>query len=334
MTRIERKRRRRRVRVDRVYDGDMYVRVNSVGTEGERPFILVPGIGVSSTYFERLAPHLNEFGPVHALDLPGFGGVPHPNSTLSIRQYADLVGKVIDEMDLTDPIIVGHSMGSQVVSDLVSRRPELTTMVLIGPVVVPGQRRIPTQAVRFLQSSWHEPLTVKILAVSSYVFCGFKWFSRILPEMLSYPIEEALPKIRAHTLVIRGEYDAVAPREWVERVGELLPSSRLWEIPGAAHSVMYAHAEEVAKLCVDHARRTVADGDDDTLRVLEDHPAASDDQEPDAPQPKVIAEAVKGRIEETIGILTDDDDRVEAGKSQAAEAIASIDHDGADGARH
>ncbi|HXH33744.1 MAG TPA: alpha/beta fold hydrolase [Plantibacter sp.] len=332
MTRIERKRRRRRVRVDRVSDGDMYVRVNSVGTEGERPFILVPGIGVSSTYFERLAPHLNEFGPVHALDLPGFGGVPHPNSTLSIRQYADLVGKVIDEMDLTDPIIVGHSMGSQVVSDLVSRRPELTTMVLIGPVVVPGQRRIPTQAVRFLQSSWHEPLTVKILAISSYVFCGFKWFSRILPEMLRYPIEEALPKIQAHTLVIRGEYDAVAPREWVERVGELLPSSRLWEIPGAAHSVMYAHAEEVAKLCVDHARRTIADGDDDTLRVLEDHPAASDDQEPDRPQPEAIAEAVKGRIEETIGIITDDDDRVEAGKSQAAEAIASIDHDGAGGA--
>ncbi|ROR80466.1 Pimeloyl-ACP methyl ester carboxylesterase [Plantibacter flavus] len=327
MSRIERKRRKRSVRVDRVYDGDVYVRVNSVGSSGDRSFILIPGIGVSSTYFERLAPHLNEFGPVHALDLPGFGGVPHPSSTLTIREYADLVGRVIDELDLKDPIIVGHSMGSQVVSDLVSRRPELSTLILIGPVVVPGQRRVLTQAVRFLQSSWHEPLTVKVLAVSAYVFCGFKWFSRVLPEMLTYPIEEALPKVRAHTLVIRGEYDAVAPREWVERVGELLPSSRLWEIPGAAHSVMYAHAEEVAKLCVDHARRTVADGDDDRLQVYPEDSDGSDDKEPEAPQPAAIIQAVGGRIEETIGIVTDDDDRVAEGKSQVADAVASIDHD-------
>ncbi|MGK9149325.1 alpha/beta hydrolase [Plantibacter flavus] len=327
MSRIERKRRRRKVRVERVYDGDTYVRVNSVGSGDNRSFVLIPGIGVSSTYFERLAPHLNEFGPVHALDLPGFGGVPHPASTLTIREYADLVGKVIDELELDDPIIVGHSMGSQVVSDLVSRRPELTTLILIGPVVVPGQRRVLTQAKRFLQASWHEPLTVKVLAISAYALCGFKWFSRVLPEMLKYPIEKALPDIQAHTLVIRGEYDAVAPREWVERVGELLPSSRLWEIPGAAHSVMYAHAEEVAKLCVDHARRTAADGDDDTLRVLEDEASASDDKRPEAPQPEAVLAAVEGRIEETIGIMTNDDDRVEAGKSKAAEAIESIDHD-------
>jgi hypothetical protein len=31
------------------------------------PFVLVPGNGVSSNYFERLAPNLNEHGPVHAL---------------------------------------------------------------------------------------------------------------------------------------------------------------------------------------------------------------------------------------------------------------------------
>ena len=51
------------VEVQRVYaTDDVYVRVNSIGTTGERPFVLVPGIGVSSTYFERLAPNLNEFG--------------------------------------------------------------------------------------------------------------------------------------------------------------------------------------------------------------------------------------------------------------------------------
>jgi pimeloyl-ACP methyl ester carboxylesterase len=308
------------VTVTRVAAGDTYVRVNTVGKDGTRPFVLVPGIGVSSTYFEKLAPHLNEFGPVHALDLPGFGGVPHPSTTLTIEGYADLVGRVIDELGLDDPIVVGHSMGSQVVSDLLARRPELTTAVLIGPVVHPTERRIPTQAIRFLQAAWHEPLIVKVLAISAYLFCGVKWFSRILPKMMEFPIEERLPLIRAHTLVIRGEFDAVAPRDWVERVGELLPSNRLWEIPGAAHSVMYAHAAEVARLCLEHARQTVADGDDDTLRVFEEGRAS--EPEPDAPVSiERVGQALAGRITETVGVIQGDDAKIAEGKSTTAEAI-------------
>jgi pimeloyl-ACP methyl ester carboxylesterase len=317
-TRERRRRLSTEVDVSRVYDGDTYVRVNSIGTEGTRSFLLVPGIGVSSTYFEKLAPHLNEFGPVHAVDLPGFGGVPHPPETLSIRQYADLVGRVIDELGLDDPIIVGHSMGSQIVSDLVSRRPEISTLVLIGPVIHPPERRIPTQAIRFLQAAWHEPGTVKILALSAYLFCGVKWFARVLPKMMSFPIEERLPHIQARTLVIRGEFDAVAPREWLAEIGELLPSARLWEIEGAAHSVMYAHAEAVADLCVEHARDAGEAARSDTrLRVVEEEPGR---QEAD-PTLAEIGEAVAGRLEETAGILQGDDDRIAEGKTRAARAI-------------
>ena len=322
-TRERRRRLSTAVRVSRVYDGDLYVRVNSIGDSGTRPFLLVPGIGVSSTYFEKLAPHLNEFGPVHAVDLPGFGGVPHPDDALSIREFADLVGKVIDELGLDDPIIVGHSMGSQIVSDLVSRRPELSTLVLIGPVIHPTERRVLTQARRFLQAAWHEPGTVKVLAVSAYLFCGFRWFARVLPKMMSYPLEEALPHIKAHTLVIRGEFDSVSPREWVTEIGALLPSSRLWEIEGAAHSVMYAHAEAVANLCVRHAREEAgdADGDNDLHVVEETAQPASDQSLPlDA-----IVEAVGGRVTETIGILQDDDEKIAEGKTIAAKAVEKLD---------
>ena len=320
------------VTVTRVYDGarDSYVRVNTIGTGGIRPFVLVPGIGVSSTYFERLAPNLNEFGPVHALDLPGFGGVPHPDKAMSIREYADLLGRAIDELGIDDPIIVGHSMGTQVVSDLAARRPGITTIVLIGPVVNAAERNFLTQAKRFLQASWHEPGKVKALAISAYLLCGFKWFSRILPKMLSFPIEDRLPDIQAHTLVIRGEFDAVAPRDWVRRVGELLPSSRLWEIPGAAHSVMHAHAEEVARLCVVHARETAADGDDNTLRVLPKDAVRDPDSEEESMANPSLAEAAKaigGRLEETVGIFTNDDEKIARGKTTHAEAMAAANGD-------
>ena len=78
------------VEVRRVPWRSTYARVSTVGRTGERTFVLVPGIGVSSNYFERLAAQLNEYGPVHALDLPGFGGVPHPKSgRMTIGEYAD-----------------------------------------------------------------------------------------------------------------------------------------------------------------------------------------------------------------------------------------------------
>jgi len=308
------------VTVSRVHDeSGVYVRVSTIGRDGTRPFVLVPGIGVSSTYFERLAPNLNEFGPVHALDLPGFGGVPHPDHALSIRQYADLVGLVVDRLGLDDPILVGHSMGSQVVVDLAARRPEFSTLVLIGPVINPAERRIGLQAIRFLQSSIHEPNRVKILAISAYVLCGFKWFSHILPKMMHFPIERALPHIVADTLVIRGEFDAVAPRDWIARVGELLPSSRLWEIPGAAHSVMYAHAEEVAKLCVEHARQPF-DGDEG--RELHHAENEGHDEWHDfAPSVGDVVKVIRSRIRQVVGVVGRDDALIAEAKTEHAEAM-------------
>lgn len=308
------------VTVRSLESGGVSVRVSTIGHGGTRPFVLVPGIGVASNYFERLAPNLNRFGPVHALDLPGFAGVPHPERAMTIRQYADLVGLVIDRLDLDDPVVVGHSMGTQVVVDLVARRPEIKTLVLIGPVINPRERSIGVQAVRFLQAAAHEPGRVKLLALTAYLFCGPKWFSRILPRMMRFPIERALPHVQADTLVIRGEFDAVAPPDWVRRVGELLPSSRLWEIPGAGHSVMHAHAEEVAELCVDHAEQPIEVDEGGVLREFR-HAGDGRERHDYRPTPSDAVSAVRGRLTEALGMLRRDDRLIAAGKTEHAEAM-------------
>jgi pimeloyl-ACP methyl ester carboxylesterase len=217
------------VRVTRLVHRGLTVRISTLGSAGDRAFVLVPGIGVSSDYFERLAPHLDAHGTVHALDLPGFAGVAHPGRGVEIREYADLVGAAIDGLGLDDPVLVGHSMGTQVVADLAARRPGISTVVLISPVVDPAARSVPRAALRFLRSSVREPTRIKVLAIRAYLVCGVRWFLRVLPRMMRYRIEDRLPAIRASTLVIRGEHDAVAPRAWVEEMGRLLPRARLWE---------------------------------------------------------------------------------------------------------
>ncbi|UIN30098.1 alpha/beta fold hydrolase [Microbacterium binotii] len=300
--------------VHRVACGTAYTRVSSIRAEGERAFVLVAGIGVAATYFERLAPQLNEFGAVHALDLPGFGGVPHPESAMSIAQYADAVEAVLDELALEDPVLVGHSMGTQIVSEVARRRPEISTLVLIGPVVDPEARRLPRLALRFLRSTWHEPLKIKVLAVGAYLLCGPRWFLRVLPEMMRFPIEELFADIRAHTLVIRGEHDDVVPRAWVERVAREIPFASTWEIGGAAHSVMHGHAEGVARLCVAFAR-TPRDTDGE-LNLMPD--AEAETPEPRAASVSAAFRAFAARFVEFVGVLRRDDREVARGKTSHA----------------
>lgn len=307
------------VSVQRVRHGDVWARVSTVGHDGERTFVLVPGIGVAATYFERLAPALNEFGPVHALDLPGFGGVPHPPLArrMGIGDYAELVGAVIDQLGLDDPVVLGHSMGTQVVAELAARRPGLSTIVLLGPVMNRRERRLPVAALRFAQSSLREPAQVAVLAAAAYLLCGPRWFSRVLPEMMQYRIEETVPRIRASTLLIRGEFDRLVPREWAEEIAEATPHARAWEIPDASHSVMHAHAEEVARLCVEHARAPQPDRDESELRRFPDDEV--DRSQEDAPTPDPLG-ALRGRVTELAGILVDDDSLIAEGKTQHAEA--------------
>lgn len=256
--------------------------------------------------------------------------MPHGTERLTIADFADLVGEVIDDLGLEDPVLVGHSMGTQVVVDLAARRPELTSLILIGPVINAAERRIPIQAWRFLTSSLREPGRVKALAMGAYLLCGPRWFFRILPEMMTDPVEDRLGDIQASTLVIRGEQDANCPADWVDQVADTLPRSAAWEIPGAAHSVVYPHADEVSRLCVEHARHPLDQrGDVDVQQLLTD---GTPDHLPPA-DPIHLVRALTGRLTELRGVLFHDDELIAGGKTMHAEAMESArdNRDEADG---
>jgi pimeloyl-ACP methyl ester carboxylesterase len=306
------RRRRSDVTVDRVWSGGVYARVSTAGADGDRAFVLVPGIGVTSNYFERLALRLNELGPVVALDLPGFGGVPHPGRPMSVVEYAELVGRVVDQLGLEDPVLVGHSMGTQVVAALAATR-EVGDVVLISPVVNAHERRAATVLLRFAESCLHEPPRVVALALWAYALCGVRWIFRVLPNVLRFPLEDVLPRITARTLVVSGEEDRLVPRDWAAEVTRLLPRGTSWRIPGAAHSVMHRNAEEVARLCVAHVLHRLPD--DDRVHRLPEESVDTGDGHRGAG-----LEAVEGRLTELGGILADDDALMARGKTLQTEA--------------
>ncbi|WP_156252092.1 alpha/beta fold hydrolase [Pseudactinotalea terrae] len=233
------------------YDGAR-MRVRELRGDRAHTFVMVHGIGVSSDYFEPLAYALHDHGNVLLLDLPGFGGLPHPSAPLTISGFADIVRAGIEAESIENPVLIGHSMGAQVVVDLLARHDISSHTVLIGPVVNPAEPQVRQQVWRLLQSAAYESRRLRLLASRAYLRCGPAWILEVLPSMMRYPIGDQLQHVRADTLLITGEHDTVVPESWVEVMLAQLPQARAERIPGAAHNVVYEHWRQVAELTLSH----------------------------------------------------------------------------------
>ncbi|WP_193312882.1 alpha/beta fold hydrolase [Georgenia subflava] len=239
--------------------GDTWLRTHRLPDGGSRPdgaaFVLLHGVGISARYLVPLAQELAGHGTVYLLDLPGHARLPRPARALTIADFADAVAAVLDRAGVSDAVLVGHSMGSQVATELLATRRDLAAAaVLVGPIVDAEARSVPRQLVRFARSTWHEPWRVRGIAVRAYLACGLRWFLEVLPAMIRYPLEERLAGVTAPVILVRGEHDAVSPSSWVEALASRLsgPVRRNHRtVPGAAHSVVLDHADDVARAALD-----------------------------------------------------------------------------------
>jgi pimeloyl-ACP methyl ester carboxylesterase len=105
---------------------------------GDPPFVFVHGWTCNHTHF---APQVAHFTPRHrvvAVDLRGHGASDSPVQEYTVTAFADDVAWLCEQLELTHPILVGHSMGATVVLDVAARYPELPAAVVMldaAPIV-------------------------------------------------------------------------------------------------------------------------------------------------------------------------------------------------------
>ena len=214
---------------------------------GAPPIVLVHGLGVSGRYLVPTGERLSVDHPVYAPDLPGFGRTAGPHRALGVGGLADALAAWTRAAGLERPVMLGNSLGCQVIVDLAVRYPErLRAAVLVGPTTDPRARSLLRQFGRLLLDVPREPPRLIPLQARDYLAAGPVRVLQTARSMVRDPITAKLPLVRQPTLIVRGERDPIVPQRWAEEATRLLPHGRLVVVSGAAHAVNYGAPDALA----------------------------------------------------------------------------------------
>lgn len=220
-------------------------------------FVLVHGLGMSGRYMMPTAELLAAYGTVHVPDLPGFGQSDDPPHVLTVHQLADALAEWMNARKTGPAVLIGNSLGGQVIVDFAARYPDLlSSAVLVGPTMDPACRSAIRQVFHLIVDIFREPGRLVLIGVVDYLRAGFLRCLRSLHHALRHPVVETLPQVRVPVLIVRGGRDPIVSQEWVEKAALKIPWSRLVLIPGAAHAVNFNSPDLLVREVIDFLAAT------------------------------------------------------------------------------
>ena len=235
-----------------IHDQRIFARISQDVVAGKKrgaTVVIVHGLGVSGLYMVPMALLLARHCRVLVPDLPGFGESSKPSRALNMIELADLLAAWMRIHKLQGATLIGHSMGTQVIVNLILRHPELVERaILVAPTIDAQRRTIHQQVGRLLLDAVREPFSLLPLVLRDYLKAGFRRTYQTFRYATIDRTEEKLSRLNLPTMVIRGEHDPVVPQSWANTVAELIPGSHLMVIQKAAHAVNYSAPKELALL--------------------------------------------------------------------------------------
>lgn len=214
--------------------------------------VLVHGVGSSARAFDPVRRALLRPGAlprvtVHAIDLPGFGAAPRAPRDVSIEEHAAVVAEHVRRHVLELPdgaprpvvVLVGHSMGGQIVAQAMADHPrEAPAGVLVGPTADRHARSAPRQALRLARDAVGErPRALATLAVDYVLRCSLPHYARQVRHMLAHRLEDVVPRVPGRLVVVRGAHDPIAPRLWCRELALAAPRGMFREVRGRHHAM-------------------------------------------------------------------------------------------------
>ena len=192
-----------------------------------------------------------------AWDMPGYGHSA-PIEPYTFKGLAQSCVQLIESLKARNVVLVGHSMGGMVAQEVVARRPDLVSrLVLCGTSPAFGkpdgqwqrefiaQRTAPLDAGKSM-AELAEALVPQIvgpgslpegvrLATHCMGLVPAATYRRALECIVTFDRRANLPNISVPTLLVAGEHDRNAPPSVMKKMAELIPRSSFIEMKGIGH---------------------------------------------------------------------------------------------------
>lgn len=230
------------------------------------PLILIHGIGASLFAWRLVFDQFAQDYTVYALDLKGHGLSDKPNTgDYSPFGMADLVAHFMDALEIDTAKIIGLSMGGAIGAALAIRHPaRVERLVLISAAGYALNYHVMPLIVRFASTPLGSAVAAFVLRqrkpIEWYLRSCFYDADRVCtPDMIDgyflplltpgldgvvpllardfgqTSLAHRLKEVRAPTLVIWGQYDAVIPLHWGYRFQQDIANAELVVFPKCGH---------------------------------------------------------------------------------------------------
>ena len=260
--------------------GPWRLHVRDSGPRQAPVVVLLHGFGASLQTWDLWVRGLSQTHRVIRLDLPGSGlSPPDPDQDYTDARSLQLLRSLLDELGVSRATMVGHSMGGRIAWTFAAQHPERTDkLVLIAPdgfasegfeygkpMAVPFslslmRQVLPKPLLRMsLKSAYAQPESLTDALTTRYhellLAPGARqaMLDRLKQTALQEP-EPMLRQIKAPTLLVWGESDAMIPASNARDYLQAIVGSRLFLYPGVGH-LPHEEASEVSlKAVVDFLR--------------------------------------------------------------------------------
>lgn len=241
-----------------------YVEVGGLRTYYEEagegiPIVCIHAAGQDTLMYRHVLEGLSDEFRVISIDAPGHGKTlePEDGAFRSISDHADFNEAFMAELGLENPVIVGCSMGGNMVLELAARRPDFYRAVISAE----GSDHTPTVSGTLLEmlllngaqilEGWSRSMTGRRTPPQRAREVVWQ-LRRVCPEVIAADLtgyagfdrRDQVGAIKSPVLLLRGDADWLVPQEMVEQVAERVPGSRIAVLEGTGHYPMIENPVE------------------------------------------------------------------------------------------
>jgi pimeloyl-ACP methyl ester carboxylesterase len=229
--------------------------------------ILIHGFPMNHHVWSPVVPELEKEFTIYTPDLPGFGKSESLSESFSLEDVALSMNFWAFENELTDAVVIGHSLGGYVVLAMQNQKPEwykgIGLLHSTSYEDSPEKKDSRTKVLKFIDdngvlaftSNFIEPLFadqthpdisfVKSITVESYkdAVKAYTVAMRDRPDRRALISQATKP-----VLIVGGMEDKAIPAESLQDQAKLSPQVELHLLSGAAHMGMFEKKGEMTRI--------------------------------------------------------------------------------------